>query len=83
MSLTRSKSTAAIFLEESLLPDRDDDDQPTGGSGGDGAPGLDPDEESFIRARMNAPTWTLDRGLGYYGEERKKKNVPALLEKGR
>ena len=43
----------------------------------------DDDEGAALRRRFKDPKWTIDRGAGYYMEEREKKKLPSLVQTGR
>ncbi len=41
------------------------------------------EETKYVRKRFKDPKWTLDRGAGYYQQERLKRKLPSLLTTGR
>lgn len=43
----------------------------------------DEEEVRAVRRRFKDKKWRLDRGAGYYQEEREKKKMPSLVQTGR
>ena len=40
-------------------------------------------ERQFLRRRIKDPRWTIDRGAGYFAQERAKRKLSYLVETGR
>lgn len=44
---------------------------------------MDAEEQQVLQRKIRQPLWTLDRGTGYYQQERVKHKKASLLETGR